>query len=212
MMKDNDINSRNIYISGSKFYWASKRFFDILISIILLPTIIIISLMLLILNRYLNPGPIFFVQPRMGKNCKCFNAIKFRSMLNVNEIQRRFNDPIEQNRITPIGRILRKFRIDELPQIINVLKGDMSLIGPRPDYYEHALVFTKKIRGYRSRHIIRPGISGLSQIRLGYAVGVEATRNKALIDIFYIENAGFKLDTKIVFGTILTVLRGSVNA
>ena len=133
-------------------------------------------------------------------------------MLNVNEIQRRFNDPIEQNRITPIGRILRKFRIDELPQIINVLKGDMSLIGPRPDYYEHALVFTKKIRGYRSRHIIRPGISGLSQIRLGYAVGVEATRNKALIDIFYIKNAGFKLDTKIVFGTILTVLRGSVNA
>jgi lipopolysaccharide/colanic/teichoic acid biosynthesis glycosyltransferase len=211
MIEDRITNSHNIYISGSKFYWASKRFFDIFISILLLPAIVIISLILLILNNHLNPGPIFFIQSRMGKNCKSFNAIKFRSMLNIDVIQRSYNDPIEQNRITPLGKILRNFRIDELPQIINVLKGDMSLIGPRPDYYEHALVFADRVRGYRSRHIIRPGISGLSQIRLGYAVGVTATRNKAVIDRFYIENAGFKLDTKIVFGTILTVLKGSVD-
>ena len=100
----------------------------------------------------------------MGKNCEYFFAIKFRTMTNVKEITRKYDDPIETNRITPLGKILRKVRIDELPQILYVLKGDMSLIGPRPDYYVHALEYLKNVEGYRERLAIRPGITGLSQI------------------------------------------------
>lgn len=193
-------------ISGGRMFWTIKRVFDIFVSILLLPVVIIIYLFLLILNKYFNPGPIFFIQDRMGKDCKCFKAIKFRSMLTSHEIKRGYADPIEENRITPLGNILRKTRFDEIPQILNVLKGDMSLIGPRPDYYEHAIIFLREIDGYQFRHVVRPGISGLSQIRLGYAVGIQATRNKTNIDQFYIKNTNYILEIKILFGTIMTIL------
>ncbi|MDC0551729.1 sugar transferase, partial [Amylibacter sp.] len=154
---------------------------------------------------------IFYVQNRMGKNCTMFRAIKFRSMSVARTIERKFDDPVEDNRITPLGRVLRNSRLDEIPQIINVLKGEMSLIGPRPDYYEHAVIFLKDVKGYELRHIIRPGISGLSQIRLGYAVGIKATKSKVIVDLFYIRNAGFILDAKIIFGTFLTILNRTGN-
>jgi lipopolysaccharide/colanic/teichoic acid biosynthesis glycosyltransferase len=198
-----------VTVSSGKIYWISKRGFDVIVSFLMLPLILIVYINLLILNRYFNPGPIFFVQERMGKNCKSFRAIKFRSMLDVDSIVRGHNDPVEQSRITPLGSILRHLRIDEIPQIINVIKGDMSLIGPRPDYYEHAKIFLKEVKGYRARHTIRPGITGLSQIRLGYAVGLKATKSKAAVDHYYIKNAGFILDFKIFIGTIITVLRRS---
>ena len=124
----------------------------------------------------------------MGKNCEPFYAIKFRTMRGVNIIKRKFSDPIEEERITILGRVLRKIRLDELPQIINVIKGDMSLIGPRPDYYEHAIIYLDIIPNYASRYVIKPGISGLSQIRLGYAEGIDATKRKSNIDIYYINN------------------------
>jgi lipopolysaccharide/colanic/teichoic acid biosynthesis glycosyltransferase len=143
----------------------------------------------------------------MGKDCKPFLALKFRSMLVANQIKRKYDEPVEYDRITSLGRFLRQTRFDEIPQIINVLRGEMSLIGPRPDYYDHALIFAKNINGYRERHIIRPGISGLSQIRLGYAEGMRATRSKTIVDTFYIKNAGFYLDFKIIAGTILTVFK-----
>ena len=129
-------------------------------------------------------------------------------MTDIKEITRKYDDPIETNRITPLGHFLRKARIDELPQILNVLKGEMSLIGPRPDYFPHALEYLKNVEGYRERHTIRPGITGLSQIRLGYAEGIKATRKKSEIDLFYINNVGYILEFKIFFGTILTVLKG----
>jgi lipopolysaccharide/colanic/teichoic acid biosynthesis glycosyltransferase len=144
----------------------------------------------------------------MGKNCDVFSAIKFRTMTPIKEITRKHDDPIEINRITSLGKILRKIRIDELPQILNVLKGEMSMIGPRPDYYIHALEFLKNIEGYRERHIIRPGITGLSQIRLGYIEGVEATKKKVAIDNYYIQNVGYIIELKIIINTILVIIRG----
>jgi lipopolysaccharide/colanic/teichoic acid biosynthesis glycosyltransferase len=189
-------------------YWASKRSIDIIISLTLLPIMIGIAIFLLFLNYFCNKGTIFYVQKRMGMNCKPFNALKFRTMTTTDRIKRTYHDPLEVERITYLGRILRNLRIDELPQILNVIKGDMSLIGPRPDYYEHALMFLKDIPEYQKRHVIRPGISGLAQIRLGYVEGVNATKKKSKIDIFYIENANFILDLKIFFGTILTVIKG----
>ena len=196
------------YLYGNKLFWINKRIFDIVLCILLIPIFIIITIILCLLNRYFNQGRLFFIQKRMGKNCKFFSTIKFRTMTDVKEITRKHDEPIEINRITPLGKILRKMRIDELPQILNVLKGDMSLIGPRPDYYVHALEYLKNVEGYRERHIIRPGITGLSQIRLGYVESLEATSKKALIDNYYIQNVSYVIELKIILSTILVIFRG----
>ena len=196
------------YPYKNSLFWINKRIFDICVSILLLPLLIIVCLILFFLNYFFNSGSLFFIQKRMGKNCKAFNALKFRSMSSVSKITRKYDDPVEINRITSLGSILRQSRIDELPQIINVLKGEMSLIGPRPDYYQHALVFLKSVEGYYERHSVRPGITGLSQIRLGYAEGIEATLKKAMVDNYYIKNAGYRIEFKIIINTIFVIIKG----
>jgi len=196
------------HTNGNKLFWINKRIFDISVSLLLLPLLFIVVIILPFINYFSNSGRLFFIQERMGKNCEVFHAIKFRTMVPVKEITRKYDDPIETNRITFFGKFLRKSRIDELPQILNVLKGDMSLIGPRPDYYVHALEYLKSVKGYRDRHDIRPGITGLSQIRLGYAEGLEATAKKASIDNYYIQNVGYIIELKIIVNTIITIIRG----
>ena len=193
---------------GNKMFWVNKRLFDMFVCLLLIPLLFISSIIILFLNYFFNPGSLFFIQDRMGKNCSVFSAVKFRTMVPVKEITRKYDDPIEKNRITSFGKILRKSRVDELPQILNVLKGEMSLIGPRPDYYIHALEYLKNVNGYRERHIIRPGITGLSQIRLGYAEGLEATAKKVSVDNYYIRNVNYIIELKIIGNTILTILRG----
>jgi len=192
----------------NKLFWISKRLFDVIISLLLLPLLFIISIFLLFLNPLYNSGRLVFIQERMGKNCKAFFAIKFRTMSPIEEITRKYDEPIELDRITPLGRILRRMRIDELPQILNVLRGDMSLIGPRPDYYVHALEYLKNVEGYSDRYTIRPGITGLSQVRLGYVENLETITKKVSIDNYYIKNVGYIIDLKIIFSTILVILRG----
>jgi lipopolysaccharide/colanic/teichoic acid biosynthesis glycosyltransferase len=192
----------------NKLFWINKRIFDIILCLLLLPMLFITTIILLVLNRFLNPGRLLFIQKRMGKNCKFFFAIKFRTMTHIKEITRKYDEPIETNRITPLGSVLRRVRIDELPQILNVLKGDMSLIGPRPDYFPHALEYLKKIEGYRERHTIRPGITGLSQIRLGYVESLEGTSKKTSIDNYYIQNVGYIIELKIIINTILVIIKG----
>ena len=196
------------HTNRNKLFWINKRIFDIYVSLLLLPLLFIIVIILPFINYFSNSGRLFFIQERMGKNCEVFHAIKFRTMVPVKEITRKYDDPIETNRITFFGKFLRKSRIDELPQILNVLKGDMSLIGPRPDYYVHALEYLKSVKGYRDRHDIRPGITGLSQIRLGYAEGLEATAKKVSIDNYYIQNVGYIIELKIIVNTIITIIRG----
>jgi lipopolysaccharide/colanic/teichoic acid biosynthesis glycosyltransferase len=192
----------------NKLFWMNKRIFDIILCLLLLPVLFIIALILLVLNLFFNSGRLFFIQKRMGKNCEFFFAIKFRTMTHIKEITRKYDDPIEINRITPLGSVLRKTRIDELPQILNVLKGDMSLIGPRPDYFPHALEYLENIEGYRERHTIRPGITGLSQIRLGYVENLEGTTKKASIDNYYIQNVSYIIELKIIINTILIIIKG----
>lgn len=187
-------------------FWATKRVFDIVISLCLLPALAVFYIGLLTVNPFVNPGPIIFSQIRMGRQCKPFVTYKFRSMHVLKHYNRGPEDPLEISRITKLGAFMRKTRIDELPQIINVLQGKMSLIGPRPDYISHARSFARKIPEYRSRHCIRPGISGLAQVELGYAEGIEATRRKAQTDLYYIENAGFRLEARVIWKTLMTVL------
>ncbi|AHM04630.1 putative glycosyltransferase [Roseibacterium elongatum DSM 19469] len=188
----------------------SKRAFDLVFStIVLLPAMVVVGLALLILNPIFNPGPLFFRQIRMGRNCRPFWAYKFRTMRQAAPGTARcrpLNAPLEVDRITKIGGFLRRSRFDELPQILNVYRGEMSLIGPRPDYFIHAHRYIRAIPEYRARHAVRPGISGLAQIEVGYAQGLEATRLKTAADMDYIRSAGLRLDTWILWQTIRAVI------
>tara|TARA_B110001450_G_scaffold222141_1_gene218555 strand:- start:100 stop:714 length:615 start_codon:yes stop_codon:yes gene_type:complete len=199
-------NFQHLY--GNKLFWINKRIFDITLGLLLLPLLFTIGIILLVFNLFLNQGRLLFIQKRMGKNCEFFFVIKFRTMTDNIEITRKYDDPIETNRITSLGRILRKLRIDELPQILNVIKGEMSFIGPRPDYFPHALEYLNNIEGYRERHNVRPGITGLSQIRLGYVDSLEGTTKKAFIDNYYIQNVSYVIELKIIVNTILVIIKG----
>ena len=182
----------------------AKRTFDICLSTCLLPIVAAMAICLIVINPFLNRGPLLFIQERMGRDRKVFKVIKFRTMAPSPEV-RRFDEPIESNRITRLGSFMRKTRVDELPQVINVFLGDMSLIGPRPDMVDHSETFCELIPEYGDRFSVRPGISGLAQVVNGYAEGVEATREKARIDAYYAHNASFSLDTWILFKTIKVV-------
>lgn len=194
--------------SRSRAFYIAKRVFDILISITLLPIFLLACLVLLALNPLFNKGRLFYPQLRMGRDCKSFVVYKFRSMRDVERVQRGHNDPLEVDRITPLGQIIRRTRIDELPQILNVLRGDMSLIGPRPDYFHHARKYVRSVPGYRERYQVRPGISGLAQVEIGYAFDAETLAKKVDKDLFYINNSCFRLEARIFCRTLIIVCFG----
>jgi len=171
----------------------------------LLPVVGVVALVLLALNPGWNAGPLFFRQPRMGRGCLPFMALKFRTMRPVEAVTRAADDPLEEDRITPLGRVLRRMRLDELPQVLNVLRGDMSLIGPRPDFYDHAVTYLAAIPRYRQRHMIRPGISGLAQTEVGYVSSIRETRRKVSADLYYIQHASLRMDAWIVWRTLKVV-------
>ena len=187
----------------------AKRSFDVIVAVAALPAVALVCVVLLVLNPVWNRGPLFFTQKRMGRNCRPFKALKFRTMHAATSIIRGPNDPLETDRITPIGRFLRRTRIDEFPQFINVLLGQMSIIGPRPDFWDHAIHYVETVPGYRQRYDIRPGITGLAQVDGGYAEGIEATLAKTRYDLRYIESAGIRTDWYVLRRTISVVLTGT---
>ena len=199
---------RDAAVGGDWVFWGAKRAFDLCVSIAALPIVTVIGLVILALNPRWNPGPLFYTQPRMGRGQRPFTIFKFRTMRAAAMIDRGANDPVESDRITPLGRFLRRMRFDELPQILNVLRGDMSLIGPRPDYIDHARVFAETIPAYRLRHSIRPGISGYAQVKLGYAEGIELAAAKAKFDLYYMRNAGWRLEFAVLAQTFRVMLSG----
>lgn len=185
-----------------------KRTFDIVMCILLAPVLLVTAFVLVLVNPFKNRGPLFFVQTRMGKNCKPFRTIKFRSMICATGIVRDVDDPLEIDRITKIGNFLRRSRLDEIPQIINVLNGDMSIVGPRPDYIVHAEEYIEGLSGYKERHAVRPGISGYAQTEIGYIESREAIKDKVEADLYYIKNRSLRLEMWILWRTALTVLTG----
>jgi lipopolysaccharide/colanic/teichoic acid biosynthesis glycosyltransferase len=198
---------RPLRIGGPQLFWHCKAVTDVAGALFLLPLLMLLAGLLLVLNPWLNPGPVFYRQRRMGRGCIPFLALKFRTMT-LSPYERGPFDPVEADRITPLGGLLRRTGLDELPQIVNILRGEMSLIGPRPDCLHHAETFLADIPEYRRRYDILPGISGLAQIELGYAVGTEATRAKAQADLAYIAGAGFGLDAYIAWRTVVTIVTG----
>lgn len=193
-------------------FLASKRVFDIFCAIAAAPLVLLIGLALVVANPLWNRGPLIFVQQRMGRNCRPFMAYKFRTMAcdtaPPGPGRRGPNDPVETHRITPLGRWLRQTRIDEFPQFFNVLIGEMSLIGPRPDQWDHARHFAVAVPGYRDRHRVRPGITGLAQIYNGYAEGEDATVAKTRADLTYISTASWRNETRIMWRTVRVMLTG----
>ena len=193
-------------IGRSSWLFAGlKRGGDIGVALVLLVPLIVVSAVILIANPFFNEGRLFFVQKRMGKDLQPFYAIKFRTMTDVAQVSRGAHDPVEADRITPLGLFLRKSRIDELPQIINVLRGEMSLIGPRPDFYDHAVEYLRTVPGYHARHVVRPGISGYAQIKIGYAASPDAVAAKVKADLHYIRNRRTRLEAWIFWRTLVIV-------
>ena len=190
-------------------YHISKRIMDIVIAsiavVILSPLCLLVAALIKITSR----GPIFYSQTRSGKDGKHFEIYKFRTMRTDAE---KDSGPVwakaVDNRITPIGKFLRKSRIDEIPQFINVLKGDMSVIGPRPE----RPIFVQKLEGqisdYRKRLAVKPGITGLAQVHHRYDESIADVRKKVKYDILYIKKVCFMTDIRIIFHTFRVILTG----
>jgi lipopolysaccharide/colanic/teichoic acid biosynthesis glycosyltransferase len=154
-----------------------------------------------------NPGPLLFFQIREGRNKKPFSMIKYRSMVTTAEV----NGPqwAEQDdaRITRLGKLLRATRLDEIPQVLNVIMFQVNVIGPRAERPELAVNILKEIPNFHDRLVIKPGITGLAQIRSGYTNDLDGARIKLTQDLFYIKNQGIIIDLRILIGTVGTVLK-----
>ncbi|MCW5514640.1 sugar transferase [Muriicola sp. Z0-33] len=159
-----------------------------------------------ILNLFFNRGPLFYVQKRIGQYGKEFKIYKFRSMVVDAEKSGAKMATKNDSRITPFGRILRVFRIDELPQIISVIKGDMKFIGPRPEREVFVNQLNQILPFYNVRHVIPPGITGWAQVKYKYGENLEDSMRKLEYDLYYIKNRSITLDFRIIFKTVTTVL------
>ncbi|RKR07526.1 exopolysaccharide biosynthesis polyprenyl glycosylphosphotransferase [Kushneria sinocarnis] len=189
-------------------YEIAKRAVDFIVALSMLPLILPVIGMAAVLIRRDDPGPVFFRQQRAGFQGREFDVYKLRSMY-VDPGNQTPTADGEDPRITRIGRKLRKYRIDELPQLFNVLKGDMSLIGPRPETPSLTEAYERDIPFFRYRHVVRPGITGWAQIEQGYVSEVEGSKRKLEYDFYYIKNFSFRIDILILVRTIRTVFTGS---
>jgi lipopolysaccharide/colanic/teichoic acid biosynthesis glycosyltransferase len=154
-----------------------------------------------------SKGPVLYHQERVGQHGRVFTVHKFRSMVTDAEagtgaVWARPGDV----RVTPIGGFLRRVRLDELPQLWNVLLGDMSLVGPRPERPEFVRSLTEQIPFYGQRHVVRPGLTGWAQVRYTYGASVEDAMEKLQYDLYYIKNMSLALDLFILFSTVKTIL------
>lgn len=188
---------------------VAKRAVDVLVALTILVAGLPLWMMIAVLVKLDSSGPVFYRQDRVGRNGRIFTMLKFRSM--VKDAEKRSgpkwaekNDP----RVTRVGRLIRRLHLDEVPQFINVLIGDMSLVGPRPERPFFVEKLSKELPLYRRRLKVRPGITGWAQIKHTYDQSVEDVRTKVKYDLFYIENMSWRFDLKILFNTLYVMMRG----
>lgn len=186
-----------------------KRIADIIVASAGLIVLSPMFLYLAIRVRLDSKGPVFFTQERLGKDAKTFNIIKFRTMYTDAEDQGPQLSSVNDSRITPFGAIMRRYRLDEFPQLINVLKGEMSLVGPRPERPYYAKQILEKVAHYNLIYQVRPGITSLGMAKFGYANSVEKMIQRLDYDIIYLKKASLLMDMKILIFTIKPVLSGS---
>lgn len=189
-------------------YMLVKRLLDILCVLAALPFALPLMLLTAITIRLESAGSVLFVQNRVGQGGREFKIYKFRSMRTDSEQNGAQLAQVGDSRITRVGSFIRKTRLDELPQFFNILKGDMSLIGPRPEQKVFVEQFEKSIPFYQYRHIVKPGLSGWAQVTQGYAGNTDETQVKIEHDFYYIKHFSFSLDVLIMFKTVKIILTG----
>jgi exopolysaccharide biosynthesis polyprenyl glycosylphosphotransferase len=202
---------------GPLSYWYNrliKRVFDFSLSLFMLIFILSwITLVLYLVSLFGNREGVFFRQRRTCSDGNEFSCIKFRTMRrNKDTTARQASN--DDDRVTPVGRILRKYSLDELPQFINVLMGDMSVVGPRPHMLKHTEEYRQLIKRFMLRHTVKPGITGLAQVNgfRGEIINLSDIHNRVENDVYYIENWSFNLDIKIIFLTLWVIIKGQKQA
>lgn len=190
-------------IAPKPVYTFFKRVFDIVVSFVMMIVLLPVMLIIGIIIRCTSPGRILYFQKRLGLNHKTIDVIKFRTMrVDAEKNGAQWSGGDDDPRITPVGRILRKTRLDELPQLWCIFRGDMTFVGPRPErecFYEE---FEKYVHGFHERLKVKPGLTGLAQVSGGYDLKPE---EKIIYDIEYIKNRSLLLDIKIMFQTVAVV-------
>ena len=192
----------------NRVYHHTKRILDVAVVIIFLPLIALVGLGVSALIFMFMGRPIFFTQTRYGLDGKSFQILKFRTMRVAKENAKQEETKYADQRVTKLGTFLRKWHLDEIPQFWNVLRGDMSIIGPRPEWDFTAQKFTQEIPIYYLRHTVRPGITGWAQVHQGHATGMDENYIKLRYDLFYVKYFSFWLDVKVVLKTIATIVTG----
>ncbi|WP_029897836.1 TIGR03013 family XrtA/PEP-CTERM system glycosyltransferase [Desulfohalovibrio reitneri] len=187
----------------------NKRTVDILLSLVGIAVALPVIPFVMLAIKLDSPGPLLFSQVRVGRGDKPFTLHKFRTMRQDAEsgtgaVWSQPDDP----RITPVGRFLRKSRLDELPQLINILRGDMSLVGPRPERPEFVAKLKERIPYYSERHYVKPGLSGWAQVRYPYGSSVEDAIEKLRYDLYYVKHLSLWLDLRVIMRTVSVVLLG----
>lgn len=199
----------------SNSYAKMKRAIDITITLVALPLLLVPMAFTALLIRFDSPGPVFFRQERIGFRGKSFRVLKFRTMrvatpkATVDDQRNAAITKDDDHRITRLGRFLRQTRIDELPQLYNILRGEMSWIGPRPEARPLSEWYESEIPFYSYRHIVRPGITGWAQVNQGHVAGIREVHDKLRFDFYYIKNFSMWIDLLILFKTAVVVVRGS---
>ena len=199
----------NLTESQKNFYEAIARVLDIIgaliLGIITLPIMPLIAFTI----KFNSDGPVFFTQRRMGQDGRIFKLIKFRTMTHEKTQTKAKWAPEEQHRITKIGRFLRKSRLDELPQLLNILLGQMSFIGPRPERIEFVQQLEQEIPYYQIRHLVKPGLTGWAQVNFHYGASVEDSIEQLQYELYYIKHRSLVLDLSIILKTIKIVLKAA---
>ena len=194
--------ARGTLVSESLWVRALKRPFDHAAALLLIVLLSPVLLLVAVLVKLTSPGPVFFTQDRAGKDARIFRLVKFRTMRGDRTPDPKELVPLHHPDITALGYVLRRFKIDEVPQLFNVLKGDMSLVGPRPTLPDQAAAYDAF---RRQRLLVRPGITGLAQV---YGNSLMPWDERILYDVAYVRRGGFLLDAWILLRTLLVVLLG----
>ncbi|WP_298533215.1 sugar transferase [uncultured Algibacter sp.] len=195
--------SRN---NQNKLYLFFHRLFDIIIALVGLLVGTLFLPLILLGNSVANRGPLFYTQERVGKNGNLFKIIKYRTMIKNAEKDGAVWAQKGDARITVFGKFMRNTRLDEFPQFINILKGEMSLIGPRPERAVFVKELAQMLPFYETRHMVKPGLTGWAQVKTKYAASIDDTLTKLQYDLYYIKHRGFLLDINIIIKTLSTVI------
>jgi lipopolysaccharide/colanic/teichoic acid biosynthesis glycosyltransferase len=196
-----------IPLARRKLYVQVKRVVDTALVLVTLPLSLFLGALIGVGIRIESRGPAIFRQQRIGLEGKPFTLYKFRTMTADPDIEPRFAAHADE-RLTRVGRVLRRIRIDELPQLWNVLRGDLSLVGPRPEQGEFVRRFSESIPFYGHRHLVRPGITGWAQVNFGYADNEADTVEKLSFDLYYVKHLSVWLDLEVLGRSVWTIMSG----